>query len=52
MTSGLGVVVFGAWNFASELLEGLALRLWDEEGCEDTEEHEQGEDLHDVVQPG
>lgn len=45
------VVVRGAWHFAGKLLEGLALRLRDEQGGEATAQHEQGEDLHDVRQP-
>ncbi len=36
---------------ASQILEGLSLGLWDEEGSEDTGEHEDGVDLHDMVEP-
>jgi hypothetical protein len=35
----------------SEVLEGSALGLWNEKGGEDTGEHEDGENLHDVVEP-
>lgn len=34
-----------------EILERLALSLWDEKGREDTKQHEESEDLHDVVEP-
>ena len=37
---------------AGELFEGLALGLGDEEGGEDTAQHEESVDLEDVVQPG
>jgi hypothetical protein len=46
------VVLGGTRHLAGELLEGLALGLGDEEGGEDTAQHEQGVDLHDVVEPG
>lgn len=36
---------------ARQLFEGLALGLWDEESGEDTAEHEECVDLHDVVEP-
>ncbi len=36
---------------ASQVLEGLSLGLWDEEGSEDTGEHKGGVDLHDMVEP-
>jgi hypothetical protein len=48
---GVLVVLGGSGDFAGKLLEGLALGLGDEERSEDTEEHEEGEDLEDVVQP-
>lgn len=35
-----------------QLLEGLALGLGDEESGEDTAQHEQSEDLHNVLEPG
>lgn len=41
-----------AGHFAGELLESLALRLRDEKSSEATQEHEEGVDLHDVVEPG
>ena len=47
----VGVVLGGTGNLASELLEGLALGLRDEKRGEDTAEHEEGEDLEDVVEP-
>lgn len=39
------------WDFTRKLFERLALRLGDEEGGEDTAQHEQREDLQDVVEP-
>lgn len=51
MARKLGVILLGAWNLSSELLESLALGLGDEEGGEDADEHEESEDLHDVVEP-
>lgn len=45
------IVLGGSGDFASKLLEGLALGLGNEESGEDTQEHEEGEDLEDVVQP-
>lgn len=38
-------------HLASKLLESLALGLGDEEGGEATKKHEQGVDLHDMVEP-
>lgn len=52
VAGGFGVVVGRARDLAGELLEGLALGLGDQEGGEDAAEHEEGEDLHDVVDPG
>lgn len=49
--SELGVVLGSTGNFTGELLEGLALGLGDEEGGEAAEQHEEGEDLEDVVEP-
>lgn len=34
-----------------EVLQGASLGLWNEEGGENTCEHEGGENLHDVVKP-
>lgn len=51
VTSSSGVVVWSARDLASELLESFALGLWDQKGSEDTKEHEEGVDLHDVVEP-
>jgi len=42
---GIHVVLTG------KLLKSLALGFWDEEGSENTTEHEEGEDLHDVIEP-
>ena len=50
--SELGVVLGCSGNLASELFKGLALGLRNEKRGEDTEEHEEGEDLEDVVEPG
>jgi len=50
-TSETRVVLGSAGNLTGELLESLALGLWDEESGEDTHEHEESEDLHDVVEP-
>ena len=52
MTSHDRVVVGRSRNLASQLLEGFALGLGDEEGGEETAQHKQREDLHDVVDPG
>ncbi len=51
MPGGEGIVVGRAGNLARELFQGLPLRLWDQDGGEDTAEHEKSEDLHDVVEP-
>jgi len=45
------VVVGRSWDFTSELLKSLTLGFRDEERGEETAEHEQREDLHDVVEP-
>lgn len=45
------VIVGSTRDFASKFLEGLALGLWDESSGEDTAQHEEGEDLKDVVEP-
>nr|POE48707.1 hypothetical protein CFP56_38803 [Quercus suber] len=47
-----GVVLGGAGDLAGELLEGEAFGLGDEEGGEEAEQHEEREDLQDVVEPG
>ena len=44
-------VIGGAGHFASKLLEGLALGLGNEEGSKDTAQHEESENLHNVVNP-
>lgn len=51
MPGGLGVVVGRAGDFTGELFKGLALRLGDQEGGEDSAKHKEGENLHDVVDP-
>jgi hypothetical protein len=52
-TSCKSGVVFGSTgHLAGQLLESLALGLGDQESGEDTAQHEQGVDLHDVVEPG
>lgn len=52
MARRLRVVVGRSGDFAGQLLEGLALRLGDQQRREDAAQHEQREDLHDVVEPG
>lgn len=52
MTRGSRIIIRRSGNLTGQFLEGLALRLGDEEGGDDTAEHEEGEDLHDVVEPG
>jgi hypothetical protein len=39
-------------DFTGKLLESLALGLGDEESGEETEQHEEGKDLHDVGNEG
>lgn len=51
MSDKLGVVLGGTRNLASQLLESLALRLWNQQCRCDTEQHEEGENLDDVVEP-
>jgi len=51
MTSHNGIIVCRSWNLTRELLEGLALGLGDQKRGENTAQHEQREDLHNVVQP-
>lgn len=46
-----GVKVGRAWDLARQLLERLPLRLGDQQRGEDTAEHEQRKDFHDVVEP-
>ena len=45
------VIVRCSGNLTRQLLECLTLRLRDQQRREDAQEHEQGEDLHDVVEP-
>lgn len=51
MPAAYWVVVRRAWNLTRELFESLALRFRDEQSGKDSEEHEGGKDLHDVVEP-
>lgn len=51
VASSLRVVLGSTGDLASELLKSLALGLGDEKRSEDTAQHEEGEDLDDVVQP-
>ena len=50
-TSQFRIILLGARNFASQLLEGLPLGFWNQQRCEDAAQHEESEDLHDVVEP-
>ena len=45
------VVLWSTWNLTSELLKSLALGLWNQKSGEDTEEHEERENLENVVEP-
>ena len=45
------IILRCARDLTSELFESLALGLWDEQGSEDTAQHEESEDLQDVVEP-
>jgi len=49
VASSRGRVLRCTWDFTSELFEGLALSLWNQKGGENTAQHEQREDLHDVI---
>lgn len=51
MPAAYWVVVRRAWNLTRELFEGLSLCFRDEQSGEDTQEHEEGKDLHDMVEP-
>ena len=52
MASGDRIIVLRTWNLTGKLLESLPLGLRYKQCSEDTTEHEEGEDLHDVVEPG
>ena len=52
MARGDWIIVGGPGHLAGQLLERLPLRLRDEQRGEDTAQHEEREDFHDVVQPG
>lgn len=51
MASRDRIIVCRAGNLTSQFLERLALRLWDEQRSEAAEEHEQGKDLHHMIEP-
>lgn len=51
MLPELSIVLTGAWHLTSQLLEGLPLGLRDQERSTKTAKHEEGEDLHNVVEP-
>lgn len=51
MTRHGRVVVGSAGNLSGQFFKGLAFRFWNQKSSEDTAEHEEGEDLHDVVEP-
>jgi hypothetical protein len=51
-TGVAATVIRSAGDFAGEFLEGPALGLGNEEGGEETAQHEEGKNLHDVVDPG
>ena len=46
------IVFRGTGDLTSQLLESLALGLGDQQSGEDTAQHKQRVDLHDVVEPG
>ncbi len=47
----LSIILLGTWNFASQLLESLPLGFWNQQRCKYAAQHEEREDLHDVVEP-
>lgn len=51
MSTKSRVVVGRARNLTSKFFESLAFRLGDQQRREDTAEHEESKDLHDVVEP-
>src|SRR5258708_1972083 len=46
------IIISSTRHLTRELLKRLPLRLRDQQRREDTAEHEQREDLHDVIEPG
>ncbi len=46
------VIIRRPRDLTRQLLEGLALGLGDQQRGKDAAQHEEGEDLHDVVEPG
>ena len=51
MAAADGIVIGRAGDFPGQFLQGLPLRFRDQQGGQGAQEHEQGEDLHDVVEP-
>lgn len=51
MPAAYWVVVRCAWNLTRKLFESLALCFRDEQRGKDTQEHEEGKDLHNVIEP-
>ena len=51
MASSDGVVIGSSGYLPSQFLKGLTLGLRDEERGEDTAQHEESKDLHDMVEP-
>lgn len=46
------IIILRPWHLARQFLKGLPLRLRYQKRREDPAEHEQREDLHDVIEPG
>lgn len=51
MAAEARVVLGRTWHLASKLLESLALGFRDQQCGENTAQHEEGVDFHDVVEP-
>ena len=51
MAGSLRIIVLGAWNLTGKLFESLPLGLRNEKRGEDTAQHEEGENLHNVIEP-
>lgn len=52
MPSSDRIVILRTWNLTGKLLESLPLGLRYKQCSEDTTQHEECEDLHDVIEPG
>lgn len=52
ITAAWLTIVHRALDLPRQILQRFPLRLRDQEGGEEAAEHEEGEDLHDVVEPG